>query len=138
MPPSAASKRPTRRASAPVKAPFSWPNSSLSTSSRLIAAQFTATKGACLRALCWCSAWATSSLPVPLSPRISTVRSVSATFWIVAKTRRIAGPEPIRLSKPKSRSRRARSMRFSRASAVRSSARFTTRRISSLSKGFGT
>ena len=39
-----------RRASAPVKAPFSWPKSSLSTSSRLMAAQFTATKGGCLRA----------------------------------------------------------------------------------------
>ena len=30
MPPSASAKRPTRRSSAPVNAPFSWPNSSLS------------------------------------------------------------------------------------------------------------
>ena len=45
VPPWAASNLPTRRASAPVKAPFSWPKSSLSTSSRLIAAQFTATNG---------------------------------------------------------------------------------------------
>ena len=60
-----------------------------------IAAQLTATNGPRCRALRWCSACATSSLPVPLSPRISTVRSVSATFWIVSKTPRIAVPEPI-------------------------------------------
>ncbi len=34
MPPSACSKRPARLAEAPVNAPFSWPNSSLSISSR--------------------------------------------------------------------------------------------------------
>ena len=138
MPPFAASNWPTRRASAPVKAPFSWPNSSLSTSSRLIAAQFTATKGWRVRALRWWSACATSSLPVPLSPRTSTVRSVSATFWIVSKTCCIARPWPTRFSKLKSRSTRSSRKRFSRTSCVRSSARATTMRISSLSKGLGT
>ena len=34
VPPSATSKRPLRAASAPVNAPFSWPNSSLSSNSR--------------------------------------------------------------------------------------------------------
>ncbi len=44
VPVSASSKRPMRRSAAPVKAPFSWPNISLSTRSRGIAAQFTRTK----------------------------------------------------------------------------------------------
>ena len=45
VPPSAASKSPTRFRSAPVKAPFSWPKSSLSRRDSGSAAQFTATKG---------------------------------------------------------------------------------------------
>ncbi len=44
VPPSACSKRPTPRLVAPVKAPRSWPNNSLSTSSLGIAAMLTATK----------------------------------------------------------------------------------------------
>src|SRR5439155_1062345 len=42
VPSFASSKRPRRRSAAPVKAPFSWPNSSLSSSVSGIAAQFTA------------------------------------------------------------------------------------------------
>ena len=42
------------------------------------APQFNATKGCCARGLAWCMAWANSSLPVPLSPVISTLRSVGA------------------------------------------------------------
>jgi hypothetical protein len=38
---------------------------------------------------------ATRSLPVPVSPVISTVASVPATFSITSNTRFIAGPEPI-------------------------------------------
>ena len=45
VPPSAASNLPSRRATAPVNAPFSWPNSSLSTSSRENAAQLTRRTG---------------------------------------------------------------------------------------------
>ena len=45
MPPSASSNLPRRRASAPVNAPFSWPNSSDSISSSGIAAQLTSTNG---------------------------------------------------------------------------------------------
>ena len=45
MPPSAASKAPLRVARAPVKAPRSWPKSSLSTSFSGSAAQLTATNG---------------------------------------------------------------------------------------------
>ena len=86
---------PARRASAPVKAPFSWPNSSLSSSSRLIAAQFTATNGRAAPRGCgsW-SACATSSLPVPISPRISTVRSVSATLRMRLEHGAHRGPAP--------------------------------------------
>ena len=45
MPPSASSNLPRRSAAAPVNAPFSWPNSSLSISSVGMAAQFTLTNG---------------------------------------------------------------------------------------------
>src|SRR5262249_42881520 len=45
VPPSATSNLPSRVAVAPVKAPFSWPNSSLSTSSRENAAQLPLTTG---------------------------------------------------------------------------------------------
>ncbi len=45
MPWSASSKRPIRRSVAPVNAPRSWPNISDSTSSRGMAAEFTATNG---------------------------------------------------------------------------------------------
>jgi len=67
-PPLASSKRPRRCVMAPVNAPFSCPNSSLSSSPVGMAAQLSVTKGACAAALRWCSARASSSLPVPVSP----------------------------------------------------------------------
>src|SRR5262249_25714485 len=70
-PPLAYSKRPLRIRSAPVKAPGSWPNSSSSSRFSLRAVQLRAAKGLFLRGLLLCSALATSSLPVPFSPRIS-------------------------------------------------------------------
>ena len=70
MPPWASSKRPSRRATAPVKAPFTWPKSSLSSSSSGMAPQLTATNGRSARRLLQWIARATSSLPVPLSPVI--------------------------------------------------------------------
>src|SRR5207253_1310749 len=45
VPPSASSNRPSRRSAAPVNAPFSWPNSSLSSRVSGMAAQFTAMNG---------------------------------------------------------------------------------------------
>ena len=77
--PSATSNRPTWRASAPVKAPFSLPNSSLSTSPDGSAAQLTLTITWRPRGLSRWMAWARSSLPVPVSPRMSTDESVGAT-----------------------------------------------------------
>ena len=72
-----------------MKAPFSRPNNSLSTSPDGRAAQFTFTITRLPRGLSRWIAWAISSLPVPVSPRTSTVASVGATcstrrstFWI--------------------------------------------------------
>ena len=79
MPPSASANRPFLLAVAPVNAPRTWPNSSASSSVSGIAAQLTLMSG-CSR--CGAAAWmarATSSLPVPVSPVISTVLLVCAT-----------------------------------------------------------
>ena len=62
-----------------MNAPFTWPNSSLSSRLSGIAAQLIATNGPLAPRLARWSALATSSLPVPLSPVMSTVVSVSAT-----------------------------------------------------------
>ncbi len=90
----ATSNFPDLRDTAPVKAPFSCPKSSLSSSSSGIAAQLIFTKGRCARLLCSNILVAISSLPVPLSPRISTVASVGATFMICFKTPRMATLSP--------------------------------------------
>ena len=73
VPPSAISKRPLRVVMAPVKEPFSWPNSSLSSSSAGMAPQLTATNGRWRRGLAAWMARAAISLPVPDSPRMRTV-----------------------------------------------------------------
>jgi hypothetical protein len=101
LPPSASSKRPSLRLSAPVKAPRSWPNSSLSTSPAEIAPQLTLTKGRSRRLLWLWMARATSSLPVPVSPKISTVLSVAATCSTRPSSRRSAGVCPTISSNPR-------------------------------------
>ncbi len=73
VPPSAASKRPFWSRWAPVKEPFTWPNSSDSSRVSVSAPQLRATKGWARRGLFAWRARATSSLPVPLSPCTSTV-----------------------------------------------------------------
>src|SRR3989441_1024777 len=96
VPPDACSKRPTRRATAPVNAPFSCPKSSLSNKFSGIAAQLTATNGpGALAPLTWI-ARATTSLPVPDSPWISTVAALPATRAITLYTSTIAGLWPTR------------------------------------------
>ncbi len=67
-PPSACSNRPMRCLSAPVKAPFSWPNSSDSSRFSCSAAQFTFTKLRAARSELWWIAPAISSLPGPRLP----------------------------------------------------------------------
>ncbi|MNP42835.1 hypothetical protein D3C76_1366240 [compost metagenome] len=79
MPPLASSNQPALELRAPVNAPFSWPNSSASTSDSENAPQLTATKGLSRRPLKLWMWRATSSLPVPVSPMISTLASLGAT-----------------------------------------------------------
>ena len=88
-PPSASAKRPFLFAVAPVKAPRTWPKSSDSSSVSGIAAQLTLMRGIARWALRSWMARATSSLPVPVSPVMSTVlfdwatRSIRcSTSWI--------------------------------------------------------
>ena len=75
VPPFAASILPILFLSAPVKAPFSWPKSSLSRSSRGSAGQLTVIKGWLARGLCEWMYLARTPLPVPLSPVRSTDES---------------------------------------------------------------
>ena len=82
----AVSKRPLRIVMAPVNEPFSWPNSSVSSSVSGSAAQLTLISGCGLRLLARCSASATSSLPVPDSPVMRTVASDGATLPMSLKT----------------------------------------------------
>jgi len=69
-------------ATAPVNAPFSWPKSSDSSRLSAIAAQLIGSKGISHRGLWSWIARATSSFPVPLSPRMRTFIRVWATMWI--------------------------------------------------------
>jgi hypothetical protein len=79
VPPSAASNRPGRSLMAPVKAPRSWPKSSDSISVSAKIAQLTGTKGLFRRWLAWWIRLAMSSLPVPVSPVMRMLLSLSAT-----------------------------------------------------------
>ena len=103
VPPSASSNRPTRSARASVKAPRTWPNSSLSNTVSETPPAFTVTIG---RAARGDSAWiacATSPLPVPFSPVIRTfasdgaVRSMSSRTGLIAGERAIRGGAPSKL-----------------------------------------
>src|SRR3990172_5395638 len=83
VPPSAAAMRPRRALVAPVNAPLTWPNSSLSRSASGIAPQLTGTSAFAARGL---RAWmrrANTSLPTPVSPVMRTVASLAAMRWQV-------------------------------------------------------
>ena len=94
VPPLASSKRPLRSEIAPVKDPLRWPNSSLSSKSLGMAPQFTGINGPRARSEQLCSALATSSLPVPLSPKISAVESLGPTISINARSSLISLLDP--------------------------------------------
>ena len=100
MPRWASSNLPILRLTAPVKAPFSWPKSSLSRMSLGMAPQLIARKRSSRRGLAWWRAAATSSLPVPLSPVTSTVERVGATTRICSNSVSIGGEVPMIASKP--------------------------------------
>jgi len=95
VPRCAASKAPRRESAAPVKAPRTWPKSSLSMSVTGMAPQSTTTNGPSARALASWMACARTSLPVPVSPSMSTVPSAGANRSIRAKTRRMASLTPM-------------------------------------------
>jgi hypothetical protein len=59
-----------------------------------MAAQLISTKGFAARRERWWTARASSSLPVPVSPVMSTVASVAATCSIASNVRRIASEPP--------------------------------------------
>jgi hypothetical protein len=97
VPPSAVSSRPGLALMAPVNEPFSWPNSSLSNSDSVSAAQLSLTKGLSARGEALCTASASTSLPTPVSPRSSTemlpcetrsIRRCSRTITRSCTTRR--------------------------------------------------
>src|ERR1017187_9881527 len=88
----ACSNLPKWREAAPVKLPFSWPNSSLSINSAGTAAQFKVTNGPPLRGLRSCRARAMSSLRVPVSPRMQTGVSLAATRSTCAMTSFMRSP----------------------------------------------
>ena len=131
VPPSACSKRPRRIVCAPVNAPRSWPNSSLSSRSFGIAAVLIATNAPLLpwspRGLWRCSARATSSLPEPDSPVISTVTLLCESRPIARNTSCIAGAWPrisgagvLRSSSTSSRRLSSSARRISSTALVRS------------------
>ena len=94
VPPSALRKCPSCFLSAPVNAPFSCPNSSEASKDSVRAAQFTATNGPRARRLAAWTALATSSLPVPDSPVISTVASVGAMVRTISQSARMDSLRP--------------------------------------------
>src|SRR4029453_10761244 len=80
---------------APVKAPFSWPNRLLSTSSDGTAARLTGMNGPSAFGDSSCSRRAIISLPVPLSPCTSTVVSSRATLRTRSMTWRMTALVPV-------------------------------------------
>ena len=124
VPSCAAAIRPSRATTAPVNAPRVWPNSSASINDSGMAAQLSGTNGPCRRAEPSWTARAMSSLPVPVSPVMSTVDVVSPMLRMVSIT------ETSRASSPRSSGaysrRQARSSfevgpRFANSSSRRSS-----------------
>ncbi len=135
VPLSAAINSPFLSLTAPVKAPLTWPKSSLCKRCSGKTPQSTAIKGLSLRLLRSWRSRAINSLPVPLSPWIRTVAWLSATLATSFNTSRTALLFPIIFLTP------SLSFSFSRSrlTSLRSSQYFkalpVTRRISSLRKG---
>ncbi|MCY1180604.1 hypothetical protein D9M73_210600 [compost metagenome] len=137
VPPLANSNLPMRRFCAPVKAPGSWPNNSLSTTDSANAPALMATNGPSRRDDRSCSARATTSLPAPVSPRISTSALVAARAPICSRRRAIGAQCPTRRALSCWRSLKARRrLRLSSTSLRNDKARRTLSSKASLAKGF--
>ncbi|MCY1401541.1 hypothetical protein D9M71_166620 [compost metagenome] len=137
VPPLACSILPMRRLPAPVKALASWPKISLSNRFSGRPPQFRATNGCAWRLLKSCRQRATSSLPVPVSPSISTLAEVSATLAINSRRFCMAGERP--MMRPSRELRSASCRRKEKTSRARlrcSRARRTTSTRRSGEKGF--
>ena len=130
---SACSNLPICFSVAPVNDPFSWPKSSDSIRSSGMAAQFTCTNRSRLRRLLRWMARATSSLPTPLSPVISTVALVGAARRIASITFFRCGLSPTIWCRT---STTRLSDRFSSASRLRSSELRIVTSTRSLASGF--
>ena len=105
VPLSATSNRPRRVATAPVKAPRTWPNSVDSSRSIGTEPVLTTTNGPSARGDRWWMARASSSLPVPDSPVSRMLERDGAARRTSSITRSIAGLRQIRLSRPARRCR---------------------------------
>ncbi len=132
VPPSARSNQPRRASTAPVNAPRSWPKSCESISSDGIAPQLTRSKGPLCRAERLWIARATNSLPVPVSPKISTGASERATSSTRSMTARSPESTPTIVSPSVLRPSRVSSERLSASAASRKAA--ISRRRRSFSK----
>ena len=100
-----------------------------------MAVQFTVTILFWLRRLCWWMARATSSLPVPLGPVISTVPMVGATWRMRSKMSRMTGEAPTREANPSFSARACRRARFSRTMSCHCMALSTVSRMRSWRNG---
>ena len=101
-----------------------------------IAAPLRSTHGPSARAEPRCSSRATSSLPVPDSPEISTGESLRATRSAIESTARMGACSVRIVSAPSSRARRAVIIACSRAIRRFSNARRTSTSISAIRYGF--
>ena len=95
VPSSASSKQPMRSNRASVNAPLTCPKSSLSAIPSARPPAFIVTSGRLRRSESACSQVATTSLPVPCSPVISTAASDGAIRSMVCRTSRIAAESPM-------------------------------------------
>ena len=96
----AARKKPSPPDDAPVNAPFWCPNSIASSMLSGSAAQLIATNGPFLRGELLWIARASTSLPVPVGPLMSTVISASATRSASASKARLSGSAAVGISGP--------------------------------------
>ena len=100
VPPWASSKTPRRSLTAPLNAPRTCPKSSVSIRFSGMAPQSTGTKGPEARDDAACSERAATSLPVPVSPAMSSVAFVDAMRSRMAYTCRISRLAPTSSPKP--------------------------------------